>query len=177
MKPKLCTVFLCLCLASAAQGWATELPDACGDDKVKFDVNTEKGQPAHAGPAEGEAQVVFIESENHMIGPFMHATVRFGVDGVWAGADSGSSYFATTVDPGVHHLCAGWQSAFGRVRKNVHLASLTAEPGKVYYFAAQITVTGGSKDGTVIFDLSQLNDDEGKYLVKTSTLSTSTAKK
>jgi len=167
MKPSLSAFFLCVSLACAGQVWATTLPDSCGDDKVKFDVKTEEGQPAPAGPAEGRAQIVFIENENQMIGPFMHATVRFGMDGAWVGANYGNSYFALTVDPGVHHLCAFWE------RKNVEVTSFTAEPGRVYYFAAHVTVESRY---TITFGLSQLNEDEGKYRVKESKLSTSRPK-
>jgi hypothetical protein len=106
MKPSLRAFFLCASLACAGQVRATALPDSCGDDKVKFDVKTEEGQPPPAGPTEGKAQIVFIENENQMIGPFMHATVRLGMDGAWVGANYGNSYFALTVAPGVHHLCA-----------------------------------------------------------------------
>ena len=173
MKPNLSVFFLCAFLACAGQVWATTLPDSCGDDKVKFDVKTEKDQPVPAGPAEGKAQIFFIENENQMIGTFMYATVRFGMDGAWVGADYSTSYFALTVDPGVHHLCASWQSSLGSLKKNVDLTSFTAEPGQVYYFSAQVTVA--SRD-SVIFGLSQLNEDEGKYRVKESKLSTSKPK-
>lgn len=173
MKRSLRGFFLCASLACAGHVWAATLPDSCGDDKVKFEVKTEEGQPAPAGPAEGKAQILFIEDENQMIGTFMYATVRFGIDGAWVGANYGNSYFAVTVEPGVHHLCASWQSSLGRLKKNVHLTSFTAEPGQVYYFSAQVTVA--SRD-SIIFGLSQLNEDEGKYRVKLSKLSTSKPK-
>ena len=167
MKPSLRAFFLCASLACAGQVRATALPDSCGDDKVKFDVKTEEGQPPPAGPAEGKAQIVFIENENQMIGPFMHATVRLGMDGAWVGANYGKSYFALTVAPGVHHLCASWEG------KNVEATSFTAEPGHVYYFAAQVTVNSRA---SITFGLSQLNEDEGRYRVKTWKLSTSKPK-
>lgn len=173
MRPSLKCIFLCASLACAGRVWATTLPASCGDDKVKFDVKSEEGQPAPAGPAEGKAQIVFIENENQMIGAFMYATVRFGMDGAWVGANHSNSYFALPVDPGVHHLCASWQSSLGRLKKNVDLTSFTAESGQVYYFAAQVTVA--SRD-SMIFGLSQLNEDEGKYRVKLSKLSTSKPK-
>ena len=103
----------------------------------------------------------------------MYATVRFGMDGAWVGANHSNSYFALPVDPGVHHLSASWQSSLGRLKKNVDLTSFTAESGQVYYFAAQVTVA--SRD-SMIFGLSQLNEDEGKYRVKLSKLSTSKPK-
>jgi hypothetical protein len=173
MKLSRSAFFLFAFLACAGQVWATTWPDSCGNDKVKFDVKTEEGQPAPARPAEGKAQIIFVENENQMIGPFMHATVRFGMDGAWVGANYGNSYFAVTVDPGVHHLCANWQSTWGTFNKNIDLTSFTAESGKVYYFAAQVTVN--SRD-SVTFGLSQLNEDEGRYRIANSKLSTSKPK-
>jgi len=167
MRPSLSAFFFCAALTCAGQVWATTLPDSCGNDTVKFAVKTEEGQPVPAGPAEGKAQIIFIENENHMIGPFMNATVRFGVDGSWVGATKGNSYFAVTVDPGVHHLCAFWEG------KNVDVTPLAAEPGKVYYFAAQVNV---ESKYSITFGLSPLNEDEGKYLIKESKLSTSKPK-
>lgn len=167
MNPRLVVLLLCASLASAVQARATILPDACGDDKVKFDVKTENSKTAPASPADGRAQIVFIENENHMIGPFMYATVRFGLDGAWAGANNNNSYFTVTVNPGVHHLCASWQSALGMLDKNVDVASFTAEPGKVYYFAAEVKSTlDGNNNVTCDFGFSQLDDDAGKYRVK-----------
>jgi hypothetical protein len=97
----------------------------------------------------------------------MHATVRFGIDGAWVGADNGNSYFALSVDSGVHHLCANWQSVIKG--KNVDLTSFTAEPGKIYYFASNVTV---ESESVVNFGLSQLNEDEAKYRIKASKFST-----
>jgi hypothetical protein len=128
MKPGFALLCLSVSLLAAMQARAISLPAACGDDKVRFNVTTQRNQPMPTAPEAGKAQIVFMEDENQMIGPFMHATVRFGMDGTWVGANNGSSYFVLTVDPGVHHLCAGWQSSIGRVRKNVHAASLKAEP-------------------------------------------------
>jgi hypothetical protein len=167
MRLRLSAFFLCASLACAGRVWAATLPDSCGDDKVKFDVKTEVGQPPPAGPVEGTAKIVFIENQNQRIAPFHCSTVRFGMDGVWVGANKGDSYFALTVAPGVHHLCASWQSDLEKLKKDVKLTSFTAEPGQVYYFAAQIVA---SRD-TLIFNFSELNEDEGKYQVKSLKLS------
>lgn len=168
------SLLFCVPLVLAAQAWATVLPDACGDDKVKFDVSTQKSKQPPAPPEAGKAQIVFIENENHMIGTFMYATVRFGLDGAWAGANYNNSYFAVTVNPGVHHLCASWQSTMGFIKKNIDVASFTAEPGKVYYFAANVKVIPtGENSATYDFDLAPLNDDEGQYRVKAWKVSTS----
>lgn len=151
MKPSLTAFVLCVFLSCAGQVWANTLPDSCGDDNVKFDVKTGAGQPEPTGPEEGKAQIVLIEDENGPIGTFMYATVRFGMDGAWVGADYSNSYFTLTVDPGVHHLCASWQSSLKRLKKNVNLTSFTAEPGRIYYFAAHVTMTSRE---VVIFGLS-----------------------
>ncbi|HEY1253216.1 MAG TPA: hypothetical protein VGF01_00395 [Terracidiphilus sp.] len=183
MKPRLVVLLLCASLLPAVQAFAkTILPDACGDDSVKFEVKTENDQPAPEPPPAGKAQIVFIENSIKDGTP----TVRYGMDGAWVGANKGNSYFYVTVDPGVHHLCAGWQSSQGRLQKSIDVASFTAEPGKVYYFAASITMTGGGGGfipptmgpnglsgggpvmggGILSFGLSQLNEDAGKYRVK-----------
>jgi hypothetical protein len=169
MKPGLSALVLCASLACAGRVWATTLPDSRGDDKVKFDVKTEAGQPLPAGPAEGKAEIVFIENENQKVTPFHSATVRFGMDGAWVGANKGDSYFVLTVAPGVHHLCASWQSDLGTLKKDVKATSFTAEAGQVYYFAGEIVA---SRD-TVIFNFSELNEDEAKYQLKSLKLSTS----
>ena len=164
-------------LVLAAQARATVLPDACGDDKIKFDVTAEKGKPAPVAPPEGKAQIVFIENENHMIGTFMYATIRFGLDGAWAGANYNNSYFAVNVEPGEHHLCASWQSSLGMIKKYIDVASFTAEAGKVYYYAANVKVTPtGDDTNNLDFNLVPLNDDEGRYRVKAWKLASSKPK-
>lgn len=173
MKPLLSAFLLCVCFAYSRPAEASTWPQSCGDENINFDVKTQKHQPPPAAPAEGKAQIFFIQVENQMVAPFQNATVRFAMDGAWVGANNGNSYFALTVDPGLHHLCANWQSAWKRLNKNVDLTSFTAESGQVYYYAAQVTVN--SRD-SVSFGLAQLNLDEGKYRVQNFKLSTSKAK-
>lgn len=172
MKTRFALLVLCASIAVAVPCRAAILPDACGSDKIKFDV-TEKSPSALAAPADGKAQIVLVEDNKQMVTPFSYATVRFGVDGTWAGANKGDSYFVINVDPGVHHVCASWQSAIPTLKKDVDVTSFTAEAGKTYYFAAQITIV--SKED-VTFSLAQLNDDEGKYRVKAWKLSASKPK-
>jgi hypothetical protein len=167
MKLHFALLLLGASLLPAVQAGATILPDACGDDSIKFDVKTETSKTAPAAPEAGKAQIVFIENENHPVGPFMYATVRFGLDGAWAGATNNNSYFVVNVEPGAHHLCASWQSALGRVKKNIDVASFTAEPGKVYYYAANVKlIPAGDNQVNIDFSLTPLDDDAGKYRVK-----------
>jgi hypothetical protein len=53
------------------------------------------------------------ELDPNCTGPACHVTVRIGLDGTWAEASHGKSYFAFSVTPGEHHLCANWQSVIG----------------------------------------------------------------
>jgi hypothetical protein len=180
MKPGLVVLLLCVSLLPAVQASAkTILPDACGDDSVKFDVSTKKDQPPPAPPDPGKAQIVFVEDNAQMLTPFKYVTVRFGMDGAWVGADYGDSYFVMTVDPGVHHLCSSVQSSNSLLKKSIDMATFTAEPGKVYYFAAQLAVSSigpggahGGSAGVFTFGLSQLDEDTGKYRVKAWKLAT-----
>ena len=168
MKPSFGALLLCAFVVTAVQARATVLPDACGSDKVRFDVTTQLGQPLPAAPEAGKARIVFIETTTGM-----SVTSRIGMDGAWVGADQGNSYFALDVTPGVHHLCANWQSTFAVLDKNIALFPLTAEPGKVYYIRVKIMM---GKD-FVDFDLAPVNEDEARYLIKVSALSAGTPKK
>jgi hypothetical protein len=183
MKPTLGTVFLLASMTLAAQAWATTLPDACGNDKVKFDVSTQKDQPAPGTPAEGKAQIVFVETiekENLAFCVGCDVVARLGLDGAWVGANKGNSYFAYSVEPGEHHLCTNWESPMAFLAKKVGMASFIAEPGKVYYFQARFLMKMVDIDTAEMeqrLDLTQLSADEAKYRMKISALSTSQPKK
>jgi hypothetical protein len=184
MKSTHAVLLVCGLLAFASQVQAkTILPDACGNDGVKFEVTALKDAPPPAPPPDGKAQIVFVENENQGLGFGMHATIRYGVDGTWAGANNGNTFFILNVDPGEHHLCVSWQSALKTLKKSIDVASFTAEAGKVYYYAADIRittirgasgpgVTSGGGGANIDFDLAPLNEDEGKYRVKAWKLST-----
>lgn len=180
MGHKVNVLFLCVALATAAQARCSTLPGACGSDKIQFNVKTAKHQPAPAPLAEGKAQIIFVENFAQNAGTCIacKVTTRVGIDGAWVGANRGNSYFADTVEPGEHHLCVGWQSVFRRLKKKVGLASLNAEAGKVYYYQIKVRMlandeTGMEKD----LELAPLDEDQGKYLVKTTALATATQKK
>lgn len=168
--------------------FATTLPDACGDDKVQFDVTMAKNAPAPAALADGKARIVFIEridTNGLCIG--CNYTARVGMDGAWVGANKGNSYFVLDVAPGEHHVCADWQSAIGKRRAQVGMGSLTAEAGKVYYYQIHIKATPGEVSGMPngpvtstdvwTLDLAPLSDDEGKYRMKISALANAKPKK
>lgn len=182
MKHAKLVVFFCACLGlrSDFQACGATLPDACGSDKIQFNVKTAKDQLAPAPPAAGKAQVVFIEFlDKDACAGCGTPTSRIGMDGRWAGATKGISYFNFDVAPGNHHLCADWQSMSGKFRSSkVAVASFTAEAGKVYYFEvgikSRLGAVYGPPNGPVTsspilsLDLKQIELDEGKYRVKIS---------
>jgi hypothetical protein len=158
------------------------LPDACGDDSIQFDAKQEKDSHAFAGPAEGKALIVFVENmPNEMK---LQTTTRFGLDGAWAGATKGDSYFTVEVAPGEHNLCASMQSVTKRMKKDfTQIASVQAEAGKIYYFEAALNVVGARETASArkiaieSFAFTQLTDADGKYRIKAWKFATSTAKK
>jgi hypothetical protein len=163
-------------LLAAAQARATVLPDACGDDKVKFNVDRQKGQPAPSLASSDKAMVVFVEElDKNQPCLGCAVTTRVGVDGAWVGANQGNSYFAVTLTPGEHHVCTDWQSAFGSLKSKIGLTSFTAEAGKTYYYKIKVTMMTLSKEATDReLELVPLTEDEGKYGIKAYPLSKST---
>lgn len=189
---------LCLALAPIA-GAKTVLPDACGDDKVQFEVRGVDDHSQPLTPDAGKALVVFTEEglSNHV-----DFTTRYGIDGTWAGATHGNSYFLVQVTPGQHHLCAAPQGHFGITGgQREHLigaTSFTAEAGKVYFFGSKESSTGTPGQTTYVppaagstgpgqyastsgsqsihIDYYFLSDDEGRFRVKAGKLAVAKTK-
>ena len=94
---------------------------------------------------------------------------RVGADGKWLGALKRGTYFSASVDPGEHHLCARAHIGLWN-----HLSSheLKAKAGETYYFVAHVV-------GAVSYDqfaISQVDLDQGKYLVAQAKFSESRPK-
>jgi hypothetical protein len=140
----------------------------CGDPKTKFDVKTASGQPS-AQPDAGRALVYFIEDDSNF-GSIPKPTTRMGIDGEWVGATHGSSFFYVSVNPGVHHLCASWQTkvVLGR-GDQTSAAHFAAEAGRVYYFVVRDV---WARDGLTDMSFSPLDSDEGMLLASRFSLST-----
>jgi len=172
-------LFLFALLGLGASCRAATLPDACGDDSVRFDVKTLKNQPPPAAPAAGQAQIVFVENFDHGEGFCIECkvTTRVGVDGQWVGANYGNSYFVYNVSPGEHHLCVDWQSAMPKMRQKVGLLSLTAAPGQTYYAEIKVKLVQYEDGMEKRLALEPMDSDQGKYLVKIDPLATATPKK
>ena len=174
MRKHFGTLLLALSLIQAAKASPKDLPDSCGDNKVQFDVKLQRDKPFTGTPEAGKAQVVFIETLEKS-GTCFHCitTTRIGMDGAWAGANEGNSYFAVSVSPGERNLCTDLQSKNGALM--LGMATFTAEAGKTYYY--KVKVIFNELDGPSPYsdlELMPIGADEAKYRLKTSALSTAT---
>jgi len=149
-------------------------PVACGPEKMDFTVRL-ADPPAEEQLEPGKARVYFIQ-DSGLWGDYEHFTLTVGLDGAWVGAYKHNSYFAVSVDPGEHHLCAKLQSSHvaGRV---LTLAHFMAEPGTTYYFRTRFPRLGQISNAPSYVDLQLIDSDEGKYLIASYPLSIAQPKK
>lgn len=143
-------------------------PAACGPTKVIFNVKLDESQHALAQPEPGKALVYFIQEKG---ADTFAVTTPIGLDGAWVGANKNNSYFATSVQPGEHHVCASVQSFRGHP---VGLVHFTAEAGIIYYFSARVIF--GEATNPYLF-LGAVDSDQAKYLIASDPLSISNPKK
>ena len=174
MKAALAALLFFFATAAFAQNTTVASTQAaCGPAEVQFNAQPQKDQPP-AQPEAGKSMVYVVEVFDKAVNEISRPTLRVGLDGNWVGADRPESYLAFAVDPGEHHLCTRWQSHLKRFSDKAAFATLTADPGKVYYFRARITEGYGSM---FALDFAPINEDEGKYLIALSAPSVSHAKK
>jgi hypothetical protein len=146
---------------------------ACGPKGVNFDVKDDDSQHAVAQPEAGKALVYVIQDigSPNCIGGCI--TTKIALDGVWVGANHHNSYFSFAVEPGERHLCANWQSHFGRLSRVVGLAHFTAEAGKTYFFRTRAIGYGGP----TFFDIEPIDTDQAKLFIASIPMSVSHPKK
>ena len=160
-------------LSGTKMGNSRSLPSACGNNRIEFSAR-KSDKPAPAEHPTDKAIVYVFSKLNYGGIPIGCQVVsRIGVDGKWVGANCGTSYVETIVDPGEHHLCSDWQSRvrFG-TRPGPALLGFSAAVGKAYYFRTTIVYQAGTTDLT----LESVGEDEGKYLLSSSPASESTPK-
>jgi hypothetical protein len=165
---KTALIALLLAASAFAQEPSSATTSACGPKDASFDVKLDKSQHTLGQPDPGKALIYFIQEKGQ---DAFAATTRIGIDGAWVGANKDSSYFAASVDPGDHHVCANVQSHRGHPLGLVHF---TAEAGKIYYFDARV-IYGAVSD--LYFFLDAVDSDQGKHLIDILPLSVSTPKK
>jgi hypothetical protein len=143
-------------------------PAACGPESVSFNVKLDQSQRSLAQPEPGKAWVYFIQEKG---ADAFGVTTQIGLDGTWVGANRNSSYFALSVEPGEHHVCADVHSFRGHP---VGLVHFTAEAGRVYYFDARIVY---GEEAAVNLFFGAVDSDQAKYLIASLPLSASNPKK
>lgn len=158
------------------QATAARTAAGCGADNTQYDVKTDKSQHPVGQVADGKALVYVFEYEKTEPELFKigAVTIRVGLDGQWIGANHGNTYFYFPVDPGDHSICANWQSSIGKLAKQASAASLSAEPGQIYYF--QVRVDERTHDNPAIW-LEPVDPAEAKLLIASASLSNFKAKK
>ncbi len=168
---KVVLIALLFAVPAFAQTPSSSLPAACGPEKVTFKATVDDTRQAPAQPAPGSALVYIIQDNGTLGDGNQHDTLRIGLDGAWAGAYKNNSYFAVSVGPGEHHVCANVQSNFS-AGQLVVLAHFTAEAGKVYYFRTRFLngITLGYPPPPYL-DLDPVDNDQGKYLIASYPLS------
>lgn len=147
----------------------------CGDSDVKFKVKTDNGKKDNAQhpaqPEAGKALVYFIQDDSEFTNE-PKPTTRAGLDGNWVGATHTNSYFFFSVDFGVHHLCASWQSA-GLLGHKKSWIPFTAAAGGVYYFVVKNVWWQNHTGG---MSLESVGSDQGQALANSFLFSTSQVK-
>lgn len=164
----------------SAPGFAQSAPAATGVagavcsnlPNTIFDVKTDNGEHT-AQPVAGKALVYFLQDDtNYVSRP--RPTTRLAMDGAWVGATHSDSYFYFSVNPGEHHLCAGWQAGGLQPVSGVAAAHFTAVAGHVYYFRVQ---NGSLPDHSTTIEFGRVDSDEAQLLINRYAFSISSAKK
>lgn len=140
--------------------------DACGSPRVKYTVKQVAAQPPPPQPEPGKALVFVVEHQVSTPAICVHCAIatRVAVDGQWVGAGSGDSWFAFSLAPGPHHLCAMFQARFSSTAQDKYFAPLTVESGKTYYIETRVEALDNQYQN---IRLLPLNEEEGKDRVQT----------
>jgi hypothetical protein len=156
--------------AQEVAGAVPGLTGACGAGDVKFEVKSEYDNK-YAPAAEAGKALVYLIQDDRLFVSKPRPTTRWGIDGAWVGATQSNAYFAVTVAPGEHHLCAEWEGSDSAVS----LTHFTAEAGKTYYFRA--TDVGGPAVSVASVWLGAVDADEGALMAARLRVSVATPRK
>jgi hypothetical protein len=149
------------------------LASACGPQDQDYKVRLDRSQHGPVPPQAGKALVYFLHDDGSGVGGagLGYPTTKYAIDGSWAGANHGDSWFAIAVTPGEHHVCTELQSSL--LAERVELAHLTAAAGKSYYFRTQLVMSRSVE----LLELEKIDSDEAAYLFSVYPMATATAKK
>jgi len=151
-------IVLLSCCAFGQDKAAISVAEAgCGSQGAVFEVTSDDARHPTPTPESDKALIYVVERAQ--------GVMRFGADGKWLGALKPGTYLFASLDAGEHHLCVTGHVALW---KGLSLHSLNAKAGETYYFLVRV-LGGGYNELT----LSELDPDEGKYLVARSKFSDS----
>jgi hypothetical protein len=167
---KIALVTLVFAVSAFAQGPPALPSAACGPSNRSFKVKLDSSQHMLEQSDPGKARVYFFQDAGttQTVG---YPTVKIGIDGAWAGANHGNSYFSVSVAPGEHHVCVTLQSSL--VAQRVELAHFTAEPDRSYYYRTRLVMSRSVE----LLELDAIDVDQAKYLIATFPLAASSPKK
>lgn len=135
---------------------------ACGPRNTNFTVSVDESTHPTPTPENGKAMIYVVHETA--------GTTRVGLDGKWLGALKDQAYFFAPIEPGEHHFCAIGHQGF--YTGHIVLHELQARAGMTYYFVVRFV--GGQLSNE--YSASQVDSDEGKYLVASTPFSTSRPK-
>jgi hypothetical protein len=156
-------IFIILAVCALAQDHSGLIKVACGPAGASYDVKRDESQHTLGPPERGKARVYFVRDLGIVNCLGSCGTTKIGLDGNWVGANQRNSYFAVSVDPGEHHVCANEGTEL------FAFAHFTAEAGKVYYFRTR----NSSEKYQKLFDIDAIDSDQAEYLIGVYPLSVS----
>jgi hypothetical protein len=157
MKALIAVLILIYPLSSQSQKDSAH--SACAESRERLAVSLDRSQHLIEQPAPEKSLIYFIQ-DTDQLAVFPYPIVKVGIDGKLAGANSGSSYFAVTVEPGWHDLCTVAQSPF--TASDSEFDHLFAQPGKVYSFRVRLFLADSAVEYS---SLAPLNSDEAADLI------------
>jgi hypothetical protein len=164
LSPIVATSFLVQ--ATLAQAPAT----ACGSDSRNYTFQTDS-DISIPSPAEGMATLVLIEDQledrpGHAACVKCASQLTLGMDGQWIAATHGFSHTAISIPAGDHHFCVSNSPPVVAPDALPAMLGLRVEAGKTYFVRGRLARY--YKEGVAVLDLTQINEDEGRYLVSMS---------
>ena len=164
----------CLVQATLAQAPAT----ACGTDSRNYTFQTDR-DISIPSPAQGMATLVLIEDQledrpGHTACVKCASQLTLGMDGQWIAATHGFSHTAISIPAGDHHFCVSNSPPIVAPDALPAMLGLHVEAGKAYFVRGRLARY--YQDRVAVLDLTQINEDEGRYLVSMSKRSLFTKK-
>ena len=163
---KIAVLTLLLASSTLAQRPVDPAATSCGPAHASLYVHLDKRPQTPSPPGPGMARIYFIQQAGTPI-RFAYPSTRVGLDGAWVGALRPNSYFAVSVAPGDHHVCAVVPSIAIMIGTATELAHFSAEPGQTYYFRSRLILM----QDRVYLELQPVDSDEALHLIASDPVS------